>query len=121
MATEGEFAAIIDRLREFREKRGWKFDHTPRNLAASVAIEAGELLEHFQWEAPGEGRACVEAGEAEAAADQFVAEELADVLIYALNLADVLDIDPVKAVNDKITTNELRFPVPGETRPVGGI
>jgi len=102
-----EFAAIIDRLREFCEARGWGSDHTPINLAVSIAVETGELLEHFQREQP--------------PSRPLIAGELADVLIYALNLADVLDIDPVKAVNEKITVNELRFPLPGETRPVGGV
>lgn len=100
---------IMKRLREFRERRGWEQDHTPRNLASSISIEAAELLEHFQW------------GEPSSASDfAFVAMELADVLIYALNLAQILGIDPVKVINDKITTNELRFPAPGDPRPIGG-
>lgn len=102
--------ATLRRIQTFREERGWESDHTPRNLAVSVAIEAGELLEHFQWsEHPPRANDLL-----------FVSAELADVLIYALNLAQVLGVDPVKAVNDKITGNELRFPAPGVARPVGG-
>jgi dCTP diphosphatase len=108
--TEQNLEPIMERLQEFREKRGWGPDHTPRNLAVSVAIEAGELLEHFQWqEHPPKANDLL-----------FVTSEIADVLIYALNLADVLGVDPAKAINDKITANELRFPAPGDPRPVGG-
>lgn len=102
--------AVLRRLQQFREERGWESDHTPRSLAVSIAIEAGELLEHFQWsEHPPKANDLL-----------FVTAELADVLIYALNLAQVLGVDPLKAVNDKITANELRFAAPGVERPVGG-
>jgi dCTP diphosphatase len=104
--SERGIEGIMDRLRDFREVRGWEDDHTPINLAISISIEGGELLELFQWDAE---------------PDQvFVAGEVADVLIYALNLCQVLGIDPAKAINDKISTNELRFPGPGASKPVGG-
>lgn len=104
--SERGIEGIMDRLRDFREVRGWEADHTPLNLAGCIVIEAGKLLEQFQWAPP------------DALAP--VTDEIADVLIYALNLCQVLGIDPLKAVNDKITVNELRFPRPGVAKPIGG-
>jgi NTP pyrophosphatase (non-canonical NTP hydrolase) len=101
---------VLQRLETFRLDRGWEADHTPRNLATSISIEAAELLEHFQW-----------SDEPAKAADfPFVAAELADVLIYALNLAQILGVSPLKIVNDKITCNELRFPLSAHEPSVGG-
>ena len=112
--SEGEFERITERLRKFSEDRDWGRYHTPRNLAVSVAIETGELLEHFQWKDDEELAEHLERQ------GTLVESEIADVLIYALNLAMSLGIDPAKAINDKITNNELRFPAPGVARPVGG-
>jgi dCTP diphosphatase len=84
------------RLVTFRTRRGWETEHTPRNLAESLIIEAGELLECFQW------------GEQH---DEKAANEMADVLIYLINLADVMDIDLASAARAKIARNEVRFPI----------
>jgi dCTP diphosphatase len=95
------------RLRTFRSDRGWEDLHTPRNLAVSIAVEVGELLEHFQWSS-------VTAGSRVDQPSAFCAveEELADVVIYAIQLADVLDIDLGSAVAAKIAANARKHPVP---------
>jgi dCTP diphosphatase len=99
----GDLDALRDELLAFRAERDWEQFHTPRNLATSVAIEAAELLEHFQWlrdgEALSEGQR-VEAG-----------NEMADVFIYLLLLSNDLGIDLVSAAAAKIRENAARFPV----------
>lgn len=84
------------RLARFRDARDWAQYHTPANLAASVSIEAAELLECFQW--------------GKRPAREAVADEAADVLIYLVQLADTLEIDLVSAALEKIKKNEARFP-----------
>jgi NTP pyrophosphatase (non-canonical NTP hydrolase) len=86
-------------LRRFREVRGWQPDHTPRKLAAALSVEAAELLELFLWDA--------------APSDERIGAELADVVIYALNIADVLGLDLGETVLSKIECNEQRFPIQG--------
>jgi dCTP diphosphatase len=94
---------LRDDLLRFRAERDWEQFHTPRNLAASVVIEAAELLEHFQWQRDGESLP-----EARRAA---VAKELADVFIYLLLLSNDLGVDLVAAVREKMVENAERFPV----------
>jgi dCTP diphosphatase len=91
------FAAITHRLVEFRNERDWQQHHTPANLAVSIAVEAGELLECFQWNAE--------------PSVERVADELADVVIYAFNLAEALGIDLESATWHKIEENARRFPM----------
>ena len=97
----------LDKLRQellaFREARDWEQFHTPRNLATSVAVEAAELLEHFQWHRDGE--TLNDQRQAE------VAREMADVLIYLVLLANDLDVDLVKEATAKVKENAERFPV----------
>jgi dCTP diphosphatase len=95
--TIQELRAAVQR---FNDARDWHQFHTPKNVAASIVIEAAELLEHFQW-ADGP------------AAEQLpqIAEELADVFIYCLVLADALDIDLSQAVRQKLARNDARYPV----------
>lgn len=109
------FEHMLKRIKEFRDKRDWGKYHTPRNLAVSIAIEAGELCEHFQWDHDDELDKHVEDCKSQ------IGEELADVMIYCLNLAQVLDLDPEKIIEHKLTCNELRFLEPGAERPRGGV
>jgi dCTP diphosphatase len=98
----GELA--ID-LREFARVRDWEQFHAPKNLAMSLAIEAAEVMEHFQW---------AEAHVAPVLAPaqrQAIAHELADVMIYLMRLSSVLDIDLAAAVREKMAINEQRYPV----------
>jgi dCTP diphosphatase len=95
---------LRNRLREFAEARNWEQFHNPKNLAMSVAIEAAEIMEHFQWLTPEQSRALAIAPRSE------VAHELADVLLYLIRLADVLDINLEEAAVRKIDLNAIKYP-----------
>ncbi len=97
---------LFNILREFRDKRGWKKYHTPKNLAASVVIEASELLELFQW-----ARSVEEEMKIVESRREEVEEEVADILIYLLFFCDAFGIDPVRAFRKKMAKNEKRYPV----------
>ena len=86
------------RIRKFREDRDWDQFHAPVHLAKSIVIEAAELLECFQWDD-------------EKYDEEHVKEELADVMVYCLNLADKLGVDPDEIVNKKMDQNEAKYPV----------
>ena len=88
----------IDRIRKFTEDRDWDQFHTPANLAKSIAIEACELLECFQW-----SDTEYDLG--------HVSEELADVLVYCRNMLDKLGLDEDEIVNCKMDQNEAKYPV----------
>lgn len=88
----------IDRIRKFTEDRDWEQFHTPSNLAKSISIEAGELLECFQW---GDTEFDIE----------HVKEELADVIVYCQNMLDKLNLDADEIVNAKMAQNEAKYPV----------
>ncbi len=94
-------------LAEFAEERDWEQFHSPKNLSMALAGEVGELLEIFQWLTEEQSR------KSSLSEDQLAAatEELADVLIYALRLADRLDIDLEDAIAKKIDKNALRYTV----------
>jgi len=102
--TVAELRAAVQR---FVDERDWRQFHSPKNLAMSLAIEAAELMEQFQWVEVDESRAAAEDQQWKAA----VAEELADVLCYALSLANALDIDLAAAVRDKLQKNAVKYPV----------
>ena len=87
----------IDRIRKFTDDRDWQQFHTPSNLAKSISIEAGELLECFQW-----------SGECDTHA---VSDELSDVLCYVIMLADTIGIDLKKECLRKISENAEKYPV----------
>jgi NTP pyrophosphatase (non-canonical NTP hydrolase) len=94
-------------MRNFVAERDWEKYHTPKNLAMSLAIEAAELMEHFQWLEPAESRGVADSPHAKAE----VADELADVLCYALSLANALQIDVSSAVLAKLQKNALKYPI----------
>jgi len=89
---------LLNLIIDFRNKRDWKQFHTPENLAKAINIEAGELLECFQWS--------TEEFDTEA-----VKEELADVIIYCLLMSDALNTDVEKIVKEKIKKNDRKYPV----------
>ncbi|HSJ52281.1 MAG TPA: nucleotide pyrophosphohydrolase [Anaerolineae bacterium] len=103
-----DYETTVGMLREavarFADAREWRPFHSPKNLAMSIAIEAAELMEHFQWLT--EDQAWAAATEARAG----VAEELADVLIYCLTLSNALELDVTRAVLDKLQLNESHYP-----------
>ena len=99
-------ADLRRRIAEFIAARDWEQFHTPKNLSASIAIEVAELLEHFQWLTDEQAAAAMQ--DEEKLAD--VADEMADVIIYTLSLANALDVDVSEAVLGKLERNEGRFP-----------
>ncbi len=96
---------LRDALRAFAAARDWDQFHSPRNLATALAVEAAELLEPFQWLSEEQSRALTP--ETRAA----VEEELADVLLYLVRLADKLDVDLAAAARAKILKNGQKYPV----------
>lgn len=108
MTTDGDttVGALRQTVARFVDGREWQPFHTPKNLSMSIAIEAAELMERFQW---------LTAEEAQQAAQDLVeraciADELADVVIYCLSLSNALDLDVSSAVLGKLQTNEHRYP-----------
>lgn len=91
----------------FVQERAWEKYHTPKNLAMSVAIEAAELMEHFQWLTPEEARQAVQDPQELSA----VAAEIADVAAYLFALCNVLGVDLSTAVQAKLERNRQRYPV----------
>jgi NTP pyrophosphatase (non-canonical NTP hydrolase) len=87
----------IERIRKFSADRNWDQFHTPENLAKSIAIEAGELLECYQW--------------SEQADLEHVKQELADVIVYCQNMLDALRLDEDEIINAKMDLNEQKYPV----------
>lgn len=90
----------------FVDARHWQPFHGAKNLSMSIAIEAAELMERFQWLTTEEAQAAVEDPSERAA----VTDELADILIYCLSLSNALDLDVSSAVLGKLQTNEHRYP-----------
>ncbi|MEW5781894.1 MAG: nucleotide pyrophosphohydrolase [Pseudomonadota bacterium] len=93
-------------LRDFAAARDWRQYHTPKNLAMAMIVEAAELVEHFQWATPEESLA--PPPEKLAA----IRDEVADTLIYLVELADCLGIDLIAAARDKIAKNAIKYPAP---------
>ena len=102
-----DFGEIERQVRRFRDERDWKQFHKPKDVAVSVAIEAAELLEHFQWKSDDEARAYL----ADAAKRDAVGREMADVLILLASLADVTGVDLYAATLAKIEENARKYPV----------
>ncbi len=101
--TLADLRALIE---EFVDRRDWHQFHTPKNLAMSLAIEAAELMEHFQWLTPEQSRAV--AGDRETLAE--IGEELADVFAYGLAMANELGLDLSAAIEAKMAKNERKYP-----------
>jgi NTP pyrophosphatase (non-canonical NTP hydrolase) len=100
---------LQERLADFAAARDWGRYHTPKNLAAALSVEAGELVEIFQWLTP-EQSAEVMSAPRDAAR---VEDEVADVLAYLLQFCTVVGVDPLAALEAKIERNEKRFPING--------
>ena len=99
-----ELESLRDQLREFAAARDWDQFHSPKNLAMALSAEAGELLELFQWLTEEQSRNL--APDAYAAAS----DEIADVLLYLIRLADKLGIDPIAAGRRKLLLNAEKYP-----------
>lgn len=94
-----EISKITEELRKFRDERDWAQFHNSKDLALALSIEASELLELFLWKT------------AEEADADKVKEELADVFAYAFMLADKYDLDVSQIMQEKLTKNNLKYPV----------
>jgi NTP pyrophosphatase (non-canonical NTP hydrolase) len=107
MSDEQASVESLKRLvAEFVAERQWQEFHTPKNLAMALAIEAAEIMEHFQWLTPDEAAAVAD----DPAKRMAVGEELADVICYTLALASRLGVDVADAVHDKMRKNAIKYP-----------
>jgi NTP pyrophosphatase (non-canonical NTP hydrolase) len=97
-------------LRHFAAERDWQPFHTPKNLSTALMVEAAELAEIFQWQTPEESRLAHQDGSAK----QRIGEEVADVLLYLLQVADHCQIDVAQAVRDKLARNAVKYPAKHE-------
>jgi NTP pyrophosphatase (non-canonical NTP hydrolase) len=105
--------ALQQRLAAFAAARDWQQFHSPKNLAMALSVEAAELMEEFQWLTEEQSRDLSQASR------ERVRLELADVFIYLLRIADKLDVDLMRAAEDKIAHNERKYPaerVRGDSR-----
>jgi dCTP diphosphatase len=100
-----DLQTLLLAIRAFAEERHWQDFHTPKNLSMALSVEASELMEHFQWLTP-EQSANPDADKLRA-----VAEEMADVLIYLIRMADVLNVDLIEAAWMKTRANAEKYPV----------
>lgn len=102
--TVAELKKLMD---DFVAARNWRRYHDAKNLSASIAIEAAELMEHFQWVRNEE----VERVKADAKQMAEIREEVADIFAYLLSFATAMDIDLAAALSDKMTKNDAKYPV----------
>ena len=93
---------IIDRILKFRNDRNWKQFHTPKDLAISISLESAELLENFQWS--GKDLICKKKKEQ-------ISEELADIMIYCILMAEACKLDIDDIIKKKIAINEKKYPI----------
>ena len=100
--TLEELAAAV---KAFGRERDWHLYHDPKNLTAALIVEAAELLEPFQWLTPEQSLQLPEPKR------EAVRQEMADVLIYLVSLANCLEIDLIKAAEDKLAINALKYPI----------
>jgi dCTP diphosphatase len=101
---------IIEDLRKFAKDRDWDQFHTPKNLSMALSVEASELLEQFQWLTEEES---IKLKDPSHNPDKrtAISEEIADVLLYAFRMADVLNIDLAAVTKDKLKKNGDKYPV----------
>lgn len=107
MDAEVTIGELRRAVHEFTDERDWYRYHTPKNLAMSIAIETAELMEHFQWLTVEESKALIQNDDARAE----IADELADILIYAFSFSNSAGIDISDAILRKLDRNQTRFPV----------
>ncbi len=98
---------LQEKVIRFRDQRDWGKYHNPKDLAISLSLEAGELLEIFQWKTQDE----VEFIKSDAEQRQRVKEELGDILIYALTMAHEFGFNPSEIILEKVKINEKKYPV----------
>lgn len=96
---------LAQQLDQFAKDRNWQQFHSPKNLASALIVEAGELLEHFQWLNDEQSRVLPPEKR------DAVSAEVADVLLYLIQLSSALGVDPIAAAQSKIALNALKYPV----------
>lgn len=98
---------LIKQIIKFRDERGWKKFHTPRNLATSIVLESSELLELFQWDLK-----IASASELKKDSERMekIKQEIADIITYCLFLANILKIDVSKIITEKLNHNAKKYP-----------
>lgn len=95
---KNKYDSLCERIEKFNDDRDWNQFHSPANIAKSISIEAGELLECFQW------------NESDYNKDDVI-DELADVANYCIQMSQVLNVDLIEAINNKIDKTEKKYPV----------
>jgi NTP pyrophosphatase (non-canonical NTP hydrolase) len=95
---------LMETILAFRDQRDWAQFHDPKNLAEAIVIESGELLEHFLWITPQESRRITNEKR------EKLAAEIADILIFSMLFAHEVGVDIEKAILEKISQNEVRYP-----------
>ena len=101
------FAELKSRVLAFARERDWEQFHAPKNLSMALAAEAGELMEHFLWSTSDASRTIA----SDPAKRQKIEEELADVVIYALEFANMTQIDLAAVIETKMAANAKKYPV----------
>ena len=96
---------LTKKIRAFAQNRDWDQFHSPKNLAMALSVEVSEVVEHFQWLTQ------EESNRLDPAKLKEIRQEIGDVMIYLVRLADRLGIDPLQAADDKIQINEKKYPV----------
>ena len=104
---ETNLQEIKDKVLEFARERDWEQFHSPKNLSMAIAAEAAELMEHFLWQSPEQSRADMEAEKLRAK----VEEELADIFIFAIEFANMTEIDLAAVIEAKMKRNAEKYPV----------
>ena len=96
---------LVQKLREFAKERDWDQFHSPKNLSMALSVEVAEIAEHFQWLTQEQSKNLDPAKLAE------LKDEIGDVLIYLIRLADKLGIDPIEAAREKMEKNRSKYPI----------
>lgn len=104
-ATMDSLNNLASQLERFAKEREWQQFHSPKNLSAALSVEAAELLEHFQWLTEDQSRRLPQERL------EAVGSEVADVLLYLIQLARALGIDPIAAAQAKLRLNALKYPI----------
>lgn len=105
MPSPSDLLLLRDKLRAFAQARDWDQFHSPKNLSMALMVEVAELMEHFQWLSE------AQSGNLEENDQDAVAEELADILLYLVRLADKLEVDLLDAALHKLEKNAAKYPV----------
>lgn len=108
-SDQSDLTDLRERTRQFARERDWAPYHTPKNLAMAMSVEVAEVAEHFQWLPTGA------LPELDAASRAAVRHELADVLLYLVQLADQLEVDLHAAAVEKMALNAIKYPAASST------